>query len=254
MNGPAASDRPAEGRTGSVRPSGASGSASGRAAGASGRGRESSGDAGADAGWAGGVMAVLRWVTRMVEVNVLVVLGTLAGGVLLGLGPALRAGSTVLLDDEHADAPWRGFWRTWRSGWRRANLLFAPVWVAGTLVWLDTAVIAAAEGPARAAFQVGLVLVSGWGAVVLAWWPRVALRYDDGAPAVWRFLLLAPILGPGTALAVLVALAATAAVALGVPLAAALAGVSFPLWATGRLVDDRLRKIDERAADAEAPR
>lgn len=203
-------------------------------------------DAGA-VGWAGGVMTALRWATRLVEVNVLVVVGALAGGVVLGLGPALRAGSAVLLEPEHADAPWRGFWQEWRTGWRRANLLFAPLWFVGLLLWLDTAVIAAADGAARAGFQLGLALVGAWGAVVLAWWPRVALRYDDPAPAVWRFLLLAPALGPGTAAGVLVVAGATAAVVLGVPVAGALAGLSFPLWATGRLVDDRLQKIDEAA-------
>src|SRR5690606_18701618 len=46
----------------------------------------------------GTVMAALRFLTRLVEVNLLVVIGTLAGGVLFGLGPALRAGSAVLHD------------------------------------------------------------------------------------------------------------------------------------------------------------
>src|SRR5699024_6566403 len=44
-------------------------------------------------GWTGGVMLGLRWVTLLVEVSAMLLLGTLAGGVLLGLGPALRAGS-----------------------------------------------------------------------------------------------------------------------------------------------------------------
>lgn len=198
-------------------------------------------------GWAGGVMAALRWVTRLVEANVLVVLGTLAGGVLLGLGPALRAGSAVLLDPAHAESPWRGFWATWASGWRRTNLLFGPFWACGALLWADSAVVAAATGPARAAFQLGLGLAVAWGAVVLAWWPRVVLRYDDGARAVWRYLLLAPGLGPGTTAGVLVVLAATTLAVAGVPLAGALAGLAFPLWATGRLVDDRLARPAARS-------
>ena len=49
-------------------------------------------------GWTGGVMRVLRRVTRLVEINVLVLLGALAGGVVLGLWPAVRAASAVLLD------------------------------------------------------------------------------------------------------------------------------------------------------------
>ncbi|MBE1878650.1 YesL family protein [Myceligenerans pegani] len=193
-------------------------------------------------GWAGGVMAVLRFLTRLVEVNLFVAAGTLAGGVLLGLGPALRAGSAVLHDPELALEPWRGFWREWRTGWRRSNLLFAPLWPVGVLLWADAAAVGQASGPAHAAMLAGLTLASAWTAVVLAWWPRIVLRYDDAAPAVWRYLLLTPLTAPGAALAILVTLAATAAVILGVPLAALAAGASFPLWATGKVVDGTVRR------------
>ncbi|GAB4084525.1 hypothetical protein GCM10028784_11550 [Myceligenerans cantabricum] len=192
-------------------------------------------------GWSGGVMAALRVLTRCVEVNLLVVLGTLAGGGLLGLGPALRAGSEVLHNPNLAMEPWRGFWHAWRTGWRRSNVLFAPFWLVGALLWADAAVVGQVPtGAAHAVMLVGLTLVGAWTAVVLAWWPRVVLTHDDAAPAVWRYLLLTPLLAPGVALAVLVTLAATAAVILGVPLVTLLAGVSFPLWATGKVVDGRL--------------
>lgn len=186
-------------------------------------------------------MAVLRALTRLVEVNLLVLAGALAGGLLLGLGPALKAGSAVLHDPDLAMEPWRGFWREWRADWRRSNLLFAPFWLVGALLWADAAAVGQASGPAHAAMLSGLTVASAWTAVVLAWWPRIVLRYDDAAPAVWRYLLLTPLLAPGTALAILVTLAATAAVILGVPLAALAAGASFPLWATGRLVGAKLR-------------
>lgn len=187
-------------------------------------------------GWAGGVMAVLRVLTRLVEVNLLVLAGTLAGGVLLGLGPALKAGSAVLHDPGLAMEPWRGFWREWRTDWRWSNLLFMPFWPVGALLWADATAVGQATGPAHAAMLAGLTLASAWTAVVLAWWPSVVLRYDDAAPAVWRYLLLTPLMAPGVALAALITLAATAATILGVPPAGLAAGASFPLWATGRLV------------------
>jgi hypothetical protein len=43
-------------------------------------------------GWAGGVMAVLRWGTLLVEITVMVLLGALAGGGVVGRGPARGAG------------------------------------------------------------------------------------------------------------------------------------------------------------------
>ncbi|MBO0608942.1 DUF624 domain-containing protein [Myceligenerans salitolerans] len=195
-------------------------------------------------GWTGGVMAVLRFLTRMVEVNLLVLAGALAGGILLGLGPALKAGSAVLHDPELATEPWRGFWREWRTDWRRSNLLFAPFWPVGVLLAADAAVVGQASGPVHAALLAGLTLASAWTAVVLAWWPRIVLGYDDAAPAVWRYLLLTPLMAPGAALAILVTLAATAAVVLGVPLAALVAGASFPLWATGKVVAGTRRRGD----------
>lgn len=207
-------------------------------------------------GWTGGVMRVLRRVTRLVEVNVLVLLGTVAGGGVLGLWPSLRAASAVLLDGDPADSPWRPFWRAWRDGWRRTNLLGAPLWLVGAALLLDLLVLAELDGAARAALQLGLVLVGAWTAVVLAYWPRVVLRYDRPALETWRFLLLSPALGPGTAVGALVVLAVCGLVSYVVPLLGLLAGLAVPLWLTGRMVDERLNRIDETAAstdgDAEA--
>ncbi|WP_129786785.1 YesL family protein [Promicromonospora panici] len=196
-------------------------------------------------GWTGGVMRVLRRATRLVEVNVLVLLGTLAGGIVLGAWPAVRAASAVLLDGDPAGSPWRPFWRGWRDGWRRTNLLGAPVTFAAVVLWLDALVLAQLDGAVRAALQVGLVLVGTWTAVVLAYWPRVVLRYDRSALDTWRFLLLAPALGPGTAVGALVVLAVCGLVSYVLPLAGLLAGISVPLWLTGWMVDERLNRIDQ---------
>ncbi|WP_454851330.1 YesL family protein [Promicromonospora soli] len=196
-------------------------------------------------GWTGGVMRLLRRVTRLVEVNVLVLLGALAGGVVLGVWPAVRAASAVLLDGDPAESPWRPFWRAWRDGWGRANLLGVPLWVVGAALLLDSLVLQQMGGPVRAALQVGLVLVGAWTAVVLAYWPRVVLRYDRSALDTWRFLLLSPALGPGTAVGTLVVLAVCGLVSYVLPLFGLLAGVSVPLWLTGRMVEDRLDRIDD---------
>ena len=196
-------------------------------------------------GWTGGVMRVLRRVTRLVEVNVLFALGTLAGGVVLGVWPALRAASAVLLDGDPAESPWRPFWRVWREGWRRANVLGAPLTLVGGGLWLDTLVLAQLDGAGRAALQAGLVLVGAWIAVVLAYWPRLVLRYDRSPLETWRFLLLSPALGPGTAVGSLVVLVVCGLVSYVIPLLGVLAGVAVPLWLCGPMVDERLNRIDE---------
>ncbi|MGI5189297.1 YesL family protein [Promicromonospora sp. CA-289599] len=200
-----------------------------------------------EVGWTGGVMRVLRRVTRLVEINVLVLLGAVAGGVVLGLWPAVRAASAVLLDGDPAESPWRPFWREWLAGWRRANVLGAPLTIGATALLLDHFVLLQLDGPGRAALQVGLFLVGAWGAVVLACWPRVVLRYDRSALDTWRFLLLSPALGPGTALGTVVVLGVCGLVAYVIPLLGLLAGVAVPLWLSGLMVDERLNRIDEQA-------
>ena len=87
--------------------------------------------------------------------NVLVVLGTLAGAVVLGAYPALAAGGG-LLARLAAGAPsehlWREFWSAYRAGFRRLNLLGAPLTVGFVLLALDASVLAAASpGPTKAA-------------------------------------------------------------------------------------------------------
>lgn len=199
-----------------------------------------------EVGWTGGVMRVLRRVTRLVEINVLVLLGAVAGGVVLGLWPAVRAASAVLLDGDPAESPWRPFWREWLAGWRRANVLGAPLSVGGAALLLDYFVLLQLDGPGRAALQLGLVLVGAWGAVVLAYWPRVVLRYDRSALDTWRFLLLSPALGPGTAVGAVVVLGVCGLVAYVIPLLGLLAGIAVPLWLSGLMADERLDRIDDQ--------
>ncbi|MFE7405921.1 DUF624 domain-containing protein [Isoptericola sp. NPDC057559] len=195
-------------------------------------------------GWAGGVMLALRWATLLVEVSAMVALGTLAGGVLLGLGPALRAGGVVTRRMTAGPTPWRTFWRTWRDGFRRTNALFAPFWVVAALLWCDAAALGLLDGPGRAVLQAGLLVVGAWATVVLACWPVVVARYARGAAETWRLLLLLPLLGPATSLAVLVVAVVTLVVSWALPLLAVLAAPGFWLWATGRLAADRLDRID----------
>ncbi|MBT0994207.1 DUF624 domain-containing protein [Cellulomonas sp. DKR-3] len=201
------------------------------------------------AGWAGRVMGVLRWVEHLVLAQLLLLLGTLAGGVVLGLFPALDAAGRLLARLPAGDpstSVWRDFWSAWRAGFRRANVVGAPLWAVGALLVVDGGVAALLDGPGRAALVVGLVVVAAWTALVVAFVPPVLRRYDDAALATWRFLLLAPALSPGTSVAVVVTLTAIAATAWFVPVVGVLVGASVALLASGWLVDARLDRIDTR--------
>jgi uncharacterized membrane protein YesL len=201
-------------------------------------------------GWAGRVMSVLRWLEHLVLAQLLLVLGTLAGGVVLGLFPALDAAGRLLArlaDGDPSTSVWRDFWSAWRTGFRRANAVGAPLWAVAALLVVDAGVASLLDGPGRAVLVAGLVVVGAWTGLVVAFVPPVLRRYADGTVATWRFLLLAPALSPGTSLAVVVTLAALAATAWFVPVVGVLAGASTALLASGWLVDARLDRIDARA-------
>lgn len=204
------------------------------------------------AGWAGRVMAFLRVAAHVVAVNLLVVAGALLGLVVVGLFPALASGGHLLARAAAGDPSehlWREFWAGYRAGFRRHAILGVPFWVAGLLLAVDLAVVRAADGPLAGTMLAGLTLVGAWSIVALAHLFPVTRRSDDGLLATWRFVALAPLLSPLTALAVLVTLAALAVVATQLTVLVPLAGLSLPLLLSGWLVDHRLDALD--ALDAE---
>lgn len=203
-------------------------------------------------GWAGAVMRWLRVAVRLVEVNLLVLLGTLLGGVLLGALPALVAGGTVLAAVAAGDPPEsvrRAFWAEYRTGFRRANRLGWPLLAAGVVVVADglaLPVLASATGSVELAAVAGAGLLALGGVLVLlgAWFVPVLRRYDEPFGRTWRFLVLAPLTSPGTALAVLVTLGALAFTGWHLTVLLPLVGVAAGLLLTGVLVDRRLDTID----------
>lgn len=203
-------------------------------------------------GWAGAVMRWLRVAARLVAVNLLVLVGTLLGGVVLGLLPALAAAATVLgavAAGEPPESVWRAFWSEYRAGFRRANRLGWPLLVVGAVLIADALalpVLASATGstgPAAVA-AAGLLALGAALLVVGAWFLAVLRRYDEPFGRTWRFLLLAPPTSPGTALAVLVTLGALAFTGWHLTFLVPLVGVSAAVLLTGVLVDRRLDAID----------
>jgi uncharacterized membrane protein YesL len=207
-------------------------------------------------GWAGAVMRWLRVVARVVAVNLLALLGTLLGLVLLGALPALGAASTVLAATAAGDPPesvWRAFWSAYRTGFRRLNRLGAPLLVAVVLLVADALALpvlaeaTGSTGPAAVA-AAGLLLLGAAVLVLGAWFFPVVRRYDAPFGRTWRFLVLAPLTSPGTTLAVLVTLGALGLVGRHLSVLLPLAGLAGALLLTGVVVDRRLDRIDASVA------
>lgn len=190
-------------------------------------------------GWADRVMSVLRVLVQLVLVNAMLVLGTLAGGVILGAAPAAASAGAIATDlvrGRAVDWPWRSFWQEWARSWKRANLVAAPFWFVLAALLLDSWILQSAAGGIRVVLGLGLVLLAAWSAVALCYLPRVVSAHKDSVLRTWTFLVLAPGLFPATAAACLVCVAAVAAVTWFVPLAGVLLGGAVLLGLTGRLV------------------
>ncbi|MGB3731934.1 DUF624 domain-containing protein [Microbacterium sp.] len=197
-------------------------------------------------GWAGRVMQWLNAVLTLVLVNLLFVVGVLAGLVVLGIMPAATAAASVLLRDadgiESAGGTSRLFLRTYRAEFRRANLTGIPFLVAGTLLAADAVVLPHLQGPVAAALS-ALTLVAT-AVVLLAALVAVTLlvRYDDGPRAVLRFAVTVPLAYPLTAAGVLLVLISFGVIAGILPVLLPLVGASLPLAVAVRLIDRRLTR------------
>lgn len=204
-------------------------------------------------GWAGGVMGMLRLATQLVGINLLVIAGTLAGGIVLGLAPAASAGRSLTAQlgaGSPSSAVWGEFWAHWRSYFRRANALALPFWAAGGILLLDLLAMQSATGGLRAALIVALVVGGAYLLVALTYAPMVIGDYSDPWAASIRFVVLAPALYPLRGLAILVVWAAVALVYATFPPLALLFGLALPLLLTGWLTASALAPREASAVHA----
>jgi uncharacterized membrane protein YesL len=95
-------------------------------------------------GLASAAVSALEWVPLAIVVNVLVLLGTLAGLVVLGLGPSLVAGATVARSHVRGDLPpvWSTFWRTWRAELAPGTMAYLPLLALLAMAWANLSVVA----------------------------------------------------------------------------------------------------------------
>ncbi|SEU30545.1 YesL family protein [Nonomuraea wenchangensis] len=108
------------------------------------------------------------WAVRL---NLMWLVFTLAGGVVLGLGPATVAAYTLARRHARYESfqAWREFWGVYRREFVRASLLVLPLAVAGVLLvgnYLYLSALGPGMGAMRIATLVALVALAGAGAYV----------------------------------------------------------------------------------------
>lgn len=203
-------------------------------------------------GWSGRIMVWLRVAAQLAAVQLLMVAGTVLGLVVVGLGPAMVAGASLLrrvVEGDPSDAVWRDFWRVYRAELRRAALVTAPFLAAVAVAWYEALVLLAhGEGTMAAVLTGAVIAVGAYALTCLAYVPHLLRRYTDGAARTLRFAALAPLLSPLTAVGCVVTTVAILVVGLRFPPAFLLVGLSIPVLLCGLLVDRWLDKVDSRGA------
>ena len=201
-------------------------------------------------GWTGRVMQWLRVITAIVLVNVLFLLGAVAGLILFGVMPAAVAAIAVLRRNDlllgsAEEGLLRTFWTQYRAHFWRANRAGIPFWIVGILLAADLAVLPQLAGPVSAVLLVftGALLI----ATIMTFAATVTLlsRYDDGVPAILRYALVLPPTSPAMSIGVIVAVLAWTLIVSILPVLLPLAGAALPLAIVVRLIDARLDRIED---------
>lgn len=186
-------------------------------------------------GWTGKVMVFLTYGTQIIILNFLWILGTLAGGIILGIGPATRSLgrlSTALILGAPADSLWREFWGDWKRHFWATNkkgwpFLAALLFISADLLALE---ILSHAGQSNAGMLIGpLVIVGSACAVAYAFFHASLLRFEGTTWKTVRFSLLTPVAFLPTAFAIVLVTVAFVALTWNWPLVAVLCGFSVPL-------------------------
>lgn len=168
----------------------------------------------------------LIWAARL---NLLWILFTLAGGVILGLGPATVAAYTLARRHAQGESiqAWTEFWTVYRREFVRASLLILPVAVLATVLvgnYLYFSALGPGSGALRIATFLALVVLAGVGSYL---GPLYA-HYDL---PLWAYVPKASLLAltrPASSVLLLFALSAIAFVTSAAPVLAAL--ISIGAW------------------------
>lgn len=204
-----------------------------------------------ETGWAGRAMGWLRALTGLILVNLLFILGTLAGLVLLGFFPAAVAAQHVfsqMRSGRRDVAVLQEYVHEYRAQFRRANMVGAPFWAVAALLFLDAAALSSglAAGPLGAVMTALLLAVGALGFLVMLCAITITAGRQESAPAIWRYALALPPASPGMSISLLLAMAALALAMGQWTVLIPLAGASLPLFAAGWVIDHRLASIDAK--------
>ncbi len=210
-----------------------------------------------ETGWAGRVMGWLRALLNLVLVNLLFVAGTAAGLLVLGFFPAAVAAQHVLAGMRggcRGQQVAREFAQEYLAQFRRANLVGAPFWGVGLLLFLDAGALASGHlsGPGTAVLAALLPALGLYAVLVMLASVTIMAGRRDSAAAIWRYALALPLSSPGMSTMLVLAMAALALVLGQWTVLIPLVGASLPLFAAGWVIGHRLEALEAGTAKSPA--
>lgn len=130
------------------------------------------------AGWALRVHAACDWVLWALTLNVLWIVFTAVGGIVLGAAPAAVAATDLTRRRLRGElfSPWVEFTRVWRREFVRANLVVAPALIVSTV--LAVRAIALVASGAVALGAVVVLAAAGFGFTLTAVLVPLYVHYD----------------------------------------------------------------------------
>lgn len=188
---------------------------------------------------------------RLFLLHLLWVLGTLAGGVVLGVSPATAALCTVLREDQLEQAAenagehrpsrgglWSHYWAVWRTEFWRAQRLGGALLLGWLVLALDRWVLTGTQlstttGPLASGLVVVLTVVLVLLSAVV--WP-LAAHFSDPLPRLLRMGLVLLVRKPSITFSLALVLAGTIWLAQSVPGLMPVFGLALPAWVVTALL------------------
>lgn len=158
----------------------------------------------------GGLYRALDWVMRLAIINVLWILGTLAGAVVAGLAPSTVATFWLVREYNLGRRPqlWGDFWRQWQTEFRQSQLRLGFPLVTALVIVFYVLAARNADGAVTTGIALGLTLVLVGFVATLLYLPAVLAHFDLEPTTAWRVTSVVAWSQPFVTIAMLLASAA----------------------------------------------
>ncbi|MGP4038778.1 YesL family protein [Gracilibacillus sp. D59] len=149
---------------------------------------------------------ISHWIYKLAYVNLLWILFTLIGGVLLGFMPATVALFTIMrkwIMGEDAVAVFNMFWNTFRQDFIKSNLLGIVLFGIGYVLYIDLAILPD-DGVWWSLLRYGIIVCSILFLIVIFYIFPVYVHYKLKNPSYIKYALLLGIAYPHITIAMLI--------------------------------------------------